>query len=119
MACGCRKNRNNQLSKAETAKKVNLSTPNSSSALSRFATPSPTTPSPTTPLSIVTDKKLREKKLAHKRIVMKKYSFCRVCHHSLQTREERKDRTRICHKSNIPIQSILNNKTFICPIKKF
>ena len=49
----------------------------------------------------------------------RKLKFCKSCSNSKQTKNERRNKTRICHKNSIAIQSIINNKTIRCPIGNF
>ena len=57
--------------------------------------------------------------IAKKKLMQKKLNLCKTCSYSTQTKQERRTKTRVCHKSNISIQAIMNNSKFKCPKGKF
>jgi len=61
----------------------------------------------------------RKEKAERRNLIEQKIRFCRPCPHSKPTKEERRTKTRVCHKSNISVQAILNDKKSKCPIGKF
>ena len=96
MGCsGCRKARNNRISRAKAAEKKTLAARIRDTAVHRG------------------------EKAKRKKIIEKKMKFCKHCPHSSPTLKERRERTRVCHKANISIQGILNNQKFKCPIGNF
>ena len=95
MGCGCRKNKNNRVSRVKTAEKKALA------------------------VRIRETAAYRRKKLKRKKIIETKLKFCKSCSHSLQTRDESRKNTKVCHKANISIQGIINNQKFKCPLGNF
>jgi len=95
VGCGCGKNSNNRRARAAAARKK---------ALADRLT--------------VASQDLKDK-INKRRMIMKRINFCRPCPHSIQTKTERRAKTRICHKCETSVQSIVNNSTFKCPIGNF
>ncbi len=95
IGCGCSKNRNNRTSRIKAAEKKALSVRMRETAAHR------------------------SKKMERKKIIEKKLKFCKRCPYSVPTREENRKKTRVCHKSNVSIQGILNKSNFKCPISNF
>ena len=95
MGCGCRKNKNNRKSRL----KVLYARTNAerSAVTSAF----------------------RSEKAERKKLIEKKAKICKSCPQSKQTPKERRERTKVCHKSMTSLQSILNKADFKCPLGKF
>jgi len=98
ISCGCRKNKNNKKLKAKEIERKSLA--------NRL-------------VKVDKNKKDKKEKLIRRDLADKKLKSCRGCPYSKQTKKERQSKTRICHKNNISIQSILNNKKSNCPIGNF
>ena len=63
--------------------------------------------------------KNRAKVVARQKRSKQRLKFCNICPHSRQTKEERRNKTKVCHKINTSIQSILNKKKITCPVGNF
>jgi len=61
----------------------------------------------------------KKDKAKRKKLIEKKLKFCRACIQSTQTHEERRRKTKVCHKTNTSIQAILNKQNFKCPLGNF
>ena len=95
MGCGCGRNNKNMKVRKEIARKKALS-----ARLSNAST-------------------VRKKQTAKKRMIVKRTRFCRLCPESVQTREERRNRTKVCHKVKVSVQSIITKTNFTCPLGNF
>jgi hypothetical protein len=95
MGCGCRKGRSQRATKIKAAAKKTFAARIQETAA------------------------YRKEKIKRKKIIETKLKFCRVCSHSLPTREERRNKTKVCHKASVSIQGIINNQKFKCPIGNF
>ncbi len=95
MGCGCGRNRNNRRKRVKKIERENLS------------------------IRLAAAEKNGTRVAAKKKLMKKKLKFCNICPHSQQTREERRKKTKVCHKINTSIQAILNKKKITCPIGNF
>ena len=93
--CGCRKNKNNRRARVKKIEQQNFS--------ARLAAAS----------------KKGKKKIAMRDLIVKKSKFCKTCPHSRQTRQERRNKMKVCHKNSTSVQAIINNKKAKCPIGNF
>lgn len=99
IGCGCGKNRANRRVIAKVA-------PKKTTGVKMVAR-----------MSVSNLKKLE--KIAKIKLTKKKLKFCKTCPHSKQTPKEHRQKVRICHKSSLSIQTILNKRSFKCPINNF
>jgi len=95
MGCGCGKNKNNKIERAKAARKKTLAD------------------------RLVATEKYRTEKTVRRKLIEQKLKSCRSCPFSTPTREELRNKTRVCHKTQTSIQAILNKPTFQCPLGHF
>lgn len=97
IGCGCGRNRKTRIAKGKAAhkQKQKLS------------------------VRLTAASKQSKERIRRKKLIEKKVAFCKYCTHSTPTKVERKRKIRVCHKTNISVQSILNKPNFKCPIGNF
>ncbi len=61
----------------------------------------------------------RVKRIVKQKRMKQRLKFCKICPHSQQTKEDRRNKIKVCHKINTSVQTILNKKKITCPIGNF
>ena len=101
MGCGCRKAKNNRAARVKALEQANRVKKAASKA----------TPI-TSKSAAIPDKFIHAMKV-------KRLAICEKCPYSAQTKEEKKNGQKICHKVNRHTFAIASNAQFKCPKKKF